>query len=58
MFYGFCEDINSQIISEAPNEIIQESIPVRKTINYDFIYQLITHGVTIIVAFIAGYLPS
>lgn len=58
MFYGFCEDINSQIISEAPNEIIQESIPVRKTINYDFIYQLITNGVTIIVAFIAGYLPS
>lgn len=57
-FCGFCEDVNIQTISEAPTKIIQENKPTQKTINYDFIYQIITNGVTIIVAFIAGYLPS
>ena len=59
--FVFCDEIqnlNEPIYTQASTQISNDSVQARNSINYDLIYQLIANGVTIIVAFIAGYLPS
>lgn len=59
--FVFCDEIqnlNESIYTQASTQISNDSVNTKNNINSDFIYQLIANGVTIIVAFIAGYLPS
>ena len=59
--FVFCDEIQKSteaVYTQASTQISCDSIITKKNINYDLIYQLIANGVTIIVAFIAGYLPS
>ncbi len=58
---SFCNEVEHKpgtIITNANSQEISEVEIQNKNINLDLVYQLITNGVTIIVAFIAGYLPS
>lgn len=58
VFCGEFQNLNEPVYTQASTQISKDTVNTKNSINFDLIYQLIANGVTIIVAFIAGYLPS